>query len=83
MITDHALRRYIERVMGFDLAPLEARILAEISETVRRVEESGVADGLVWAVRRPDAVYVIAGGRVITVFAPTAMPRLGQRGGLS
>jgi hypothetical protein len=60
-VTDHALVRYMERVMGFDFDPIRERIL---TPTVTRALRDGVT-----RIRTQDG-YVIAKESIVTTFLP-------------
>lgn len=60
-VTDHALVRYMERVMGFDFDPIRERIL---TPTVTRALREGVT-----RIRTQDG-YVIAKESIVTTFLP-------------
>jgi hypothetical protein len=61
-VSDHAVVRYLERVMGFDIDALRARIM---TPTIERAIRSGVA-----RVRIPEGVVVVREG-IITSFLPS------------
>jgi hypothetical protein len=60
-VTDHALVRYMERVMGFDFDPIRERIL---TPTVTKALRGGVT-----RIRTQDG-YVIAKESIVTTFLP-------------
>lgn len=78
LVTDHAMIRYMERVMGLDLEPIRKEIEEHVALGVRL----GAT-----AVRHDGFRFVIAGGRVVTVmhceagktFVPRAL-REAERG---
>lgn len=61
MITDHALVRYFERVIGIDMEELRKMILTENVKKAIRLNASGV---VVNGFR-----YVIKGGRIVTILS--------------
>lgn len=61
-VSDHAVVRYLERVMGFDIDALRARIM---TPTIERAIRSGVG-----RVRIPEGVVVVREG-MITSFLPS------------
>lgn len=61
-VSDHAVVRYLERVIGFDIDALRARIM---TPTIERAIRSGVA-----RVRIPEGVVVVREG-MITSFLPS------------
>jgi len=71
-VTDHALMRYIERVMGIDLQHIRDEIAAKVSPLYVGVrEQSVVVDGF---------RFVIADGHVATVHdASTNVSKTGFR----
>lgn len=63
-VTDHALMRYLERVMGYDLQPIRARI----AEAVRTGTEAGAK-----CVSAEGVTFHLDGFKVITI-TPGATP---------
>ncbi|PTW61409.1 hypothetical protein C8N35_102118 [Breoghania corrubedonensis] len=65
LITDHAVMRYVERVIGIDLDAVRAKIANEIARTQARADLSQLPDR--YAIRTADATYVIRRNVMTTV----------------
>lgn len=69
-ITNHAVDRYAERVLGLDPATLSFDNRALIRTAIRKaVLDVGTATAN-WTVRRTDAVYIVEDRAVKTVLLP-------------
>lgn len=64
-ITDHAVIRYLERVENQDIALVRRAIHFRLDRALGAAAEIGLASNC--AVVAPEAIYVIAGGSLVTV----------------
>lgn len=73
LVTDHAINRYVERVVGIPRgvltlsAPERKRVAEAIRNNVREHVQSGVRS---FRLHRPDATYVVEGHTVVTILPP-------------
>jgi len=78
IVTDHAINRYVERIVGIPRgvltlsAPERNRVAEAIRNKVREHVDSGVSS---FRLHRPDATYVVEGRAVVTVLPPVQKGR--------
>lgn len=59
-VTDHAVIRYCERVMGLDMDKIRREVLTPAIKTALSAGASSYTDG--------EIIYKLAGGQVVTIF---------------